>query len=238
MTYDSPTGIFYFATWVSSYDIHICLIRSSNGVTIHCARFDSPSVNRPLCMKTYGNYLLVHGCSSSSLAKGNFVYWIRKDILSSSPAWCNVVTVFEANLVWTDDTFPQKSITLSDIAITDTTDYTPLPDVNTFAQPQYELFTVCELTAPPPLLNPLAERFVQGNSSFSISFPEFITSRCLSTASYKAVLSGATWMPSWAVIDSSSRTISGIFPPDITTATFEVTAHSTTGSTAKSTISV
>ena len=76
----------------------------------------------------FGDYLLVHGSSSSSsfysgalYSWGNFVLWLHKDLQSDA---CSSLNPSEdTSLIWSNDPLPMKSINIADVSIDNPTDF-------------------------------------------------------------------------------------------------------------------
>ena len=99
MAYDSSSKMIYLASDVANTYAFICKFRPLDGVPTYCAKFDGDAAEYPFTLNIFGNYLLLHGSSTSSEFKsnpshtyGNFVLWLHKDLQGSV---CSVLTFSE-----------------------------------------------------------------------------------------------------------------------------------------------
>ena len=82
---DRSTDTLYFTSDFSRTYLFICKMRSSDGVATYCAKYGGDGEDYAYFLKIFGDYLLVHGSSTSSEFKsssdlGNFVLWLHKDL--------------------------------------------------------------------------------------------------------------------------------------------------------------
>ena len=117
-------GLLYSVFDADGAYFFICTLRTSDGVATYCSSFNPGSHSEAHQLLLFGDYLLVHGYSTSSAFLANawdtdsvFTLWINKDLKSDG---CSALNVQEhSTLEWKDENLPLRSITLSDLLIED-----------------------------------------------------------------------------------------------------------------------
>ena len=145
---DSMAQYIYFVCDYALQYFYICKLLYNDGTVTYCAKYDGDDYDYPFMVKSFGDFLLVHGSSRSSIylsdpghTYANFVLWLRNDMQSNTE--CSALNIdLDFSLSWTNDPLPKKSINTADVSISSRTDYSSSSAL-TLTNPSLALHVVC-----------------------------------------------------------------------------------------------